>query len=315
MNSIFKMRLAVIPGLVLLGMFAVGSASGQPCVYDHTAYSCLSNGWVTLIAPTTSPCVSLGDSVTISADKTIVDDGNETIVYYRNTTSDQTPDEMPGCPADVSYANDAPTYTVTWAATMGNTQIANGTGLTATFTPPNPGSGTVSFTCNYANQSPCSGTGTSGATGSFTVLKPDEPYDPGNTVTMNAYFLVENVGYRLYSHALYEQYEKEFFCDNPTEKWYLASSLANLTVNDDPISWGEEHEYSFQSGYTAMGDCGSSGIGAPGTLALCLNSGIFVLPQSGLQGTAQTTSLAWEGEGGNTPATIISGGTVSVPIQ
>jgi hypothetical protein len=185
MNCIFKVRFALVSGLILLGMFAAGSASGQPCVYDHTDYNCLSNGWVTLIAPTNNPIVCLGDSVTISADKTIVDDGNETVTYYRNTTSDATPDEMPGWPVYVSYGNDPPTYSVTWTASVGSWST-NGTGLTASFTPGACGNGTVDFTCNYTNQNPCTNTGStgsSGTSGSFTVLSLNIADGSGKTIS------------------------------------------------------------------------------------------------------------------------------------
>ena len=86
-----------------------------------------------------------------------------------------------------------------------------------------------------------------------------------------------------------------------------------MALGDDPVVWGEEHKYSFESGYTPMGNSG--GIGEPGDQYRDRNANLWVDPQEGLKGTAHTTALIWSAEGGNTPGGIITGSTVDVNIQ
>ncbi len=149
--------------LILIGIGAVmlmpGSAFALvPCnVTSVDGPICCGDGSVALVAPTNSPMVCLGDSVSVSADVTNVNSCTETVTYYDH-----------GCDPDVTYGGDTPTYEVTWTATIGS-YSTNGTGLTAAFTPTSCGAGTVSFSLNYTNVTPCNGTGTSGTGGGFTV--------------------------------------------------------------------------------------------------------------------------------------------------
>lgn len=145
--------------VVLSAMLVSGVAFGRfPCQETSEDHGCVSDGWVTLVAPTNSPVVCLGNSITITASVTVANSQNQTVKHFNNS-----------CPDEVSYGGDAPTYVVTWTASVGGWST-NGTGLTATFTPADCGAGTVSFGLNYTNVSPCNGTGTSSTDGNFTVL-------------------------------------------------------------------------------------------------------------------------------------------------
>ena len=103
---------------ILIVMLIPGSVFAVfPCHVTSTDHNCVSNGSVTLVAPTNSPVVCLGDSVSISAAVTIVNSRNQTVTHYDK------------CPDKVTDGGDAPTYGVTWTATVGSSWSTNGTGL------------------------------------------------------------------------------------------------------------------------------------------------------------------------------------------
>lgn len=137
-------------------------------------------------------------------------------------------------------------------------------------------------------------------------------YTPGNATVLFVYFLVENVGLRVYNHTLTEVYAKVPKCDS-TEQWNLQSSIASLRLQNDPVMWGEEHKYSFEQGYTPMSE--SSGVGDPACKYRQRNANLWVAPQAGLKGIAHTASLVWDGPGGHTQGAIWAGSTVEVNIQ
>lgn len=144
--------------VILAGLLIPGPAFGDfPCNVTLTVGpNCVSDGSVALVAPTNSPVFCLGNAVTVTASVMVTNSHNQTVTYYDH------------CDAVVTDGGGAPTYAVTWTATMGSWST-NGTGLTATFKPPIAGSGTVGFGLSYTNVSPCNGKGTSGASGGFTV--------------------------------------------------------------------------------------------------------------------------------------------------
>ena len=149
------------------------------------------------------------------------------------------------------------------------------------------------------------------------VLRTNQACSASGSATLNAYFLSDGVGYRIYTHTLRENYTKAYFCDDPKEKWHLTLSSASMAAwhMDDTYNWSETHKYSFQSAPVGMGPLSGSTIGPEGTDYLELASDIWVLPQSGLSGTGQAY-LTWiNDDGGGTPGIIISGGTITVSIQ
>ncbi len=164
----------------------------QPCVYAYTGYYCISEGSVGLIGPANTTFVDLGNAVTVSVTPAPTDDTNETVTYYNNTSNDNTP----GCPPDISVGGTPPGYGVTWTAKEGSWST-NGTGLTANFTPPSCGGGSVSFVCNYTNQYPCTNTGSSGTGCNFTVVSLNITDGSGNAISSansnNTYIVGEPV--------------------------------------------------------------------------------------------------------------------------
>lgn len=141
---------------ILSGLLIPGSAFGVvPCNVISINTYCILDGSVTLVSPTNSPVVCMGDSVSVSADVIITDGQILTL-----TDNDK-------CDDVYEYDDVTPTYEVTWTASVGSWST-NGTGLTASFTPTNCGAGTVNFSLSYTNASPCN-TGSSGTGGSFTV--------------------------------------------------------------------------------------------------------------------------------------------------
>jgi hypothetical protein len=163
----------------------------------------------------------------------------------------------------------------------------------------------------------CSSQSISYGTVTWHVLKTNQSCSASGSATLNAYFLSDGVGYRLYTHTLRESYTKAYFCDDPKEKWLLSLSSASMAAwhMDDTYTWTETHQYSFQSAPVGMGPLSGSNIGPEGTDFLELASGIWVLPQSGLSGTGQAY-LTWQNDdGAGTPGYIIYGGTITVSIQ
>lgn len=145
---------------VLAALLIPGSASGNvPCLYAWTDYGCANDGSVTLVTPTNSPVICIGDSMTVLADTIFSNCTTRTTTYYFN------------CDPDVVDADGgAPSYGVTWTASVGTSWSTNGTGLKAEFQPTNCcGPGYVSFSLLYTNNSPCTRKGPSGAGVSFTV--------------------------------------------------------------------------------------------------------------------------------------------------
>ncbi len=161
----------------------------QPCVYAYTGYYCISEGSVGLIGPANTTFVDLGNAVTVSVTPAPTDDTNETVTYYNNTSNDNTP----GCPPDISIGGTPPGYGVTWTASEGSWST-NGTGLTANFTPPTCGGGSVSFVCNYTNQYPCTNTGSSGSGCNFTVVSLNITDGSGNGISSANNNIVAIVG-------------------------------------------------------------------------------------------------------------------------
>ena len=163
----------------------------------------------------------------------------------------------------------------------------------------------------------CSSQVVSYGTVTWHVLKQNQPCSASGSATLNAYFLSDGVGYRIYTHTLRENYTKLYYCDDPKEKWHLTLSSASMAAwhADDTYQWTETHQYSFQTSPIGMGAVSGTIIGPQGTDYLELASDILVLPQSGLQGVG-TASLTWHNDdGGGTPGYIVSGGTVAVAIQ
>ncbi len=153
------------------------------------------------------------------------------------------------------------------------------------------------------------------ATCTWLVHNTNQPCAPSSSVTLNAYFASDSVGYRLYAHTFTEFYTKIYSCSDPKEQWHLTLSTASLKAYhmDDTYTWGETHQYSFQTGSTAMSE--AYGIGEEGTDYDQLSEDFLVSPQSGLTGTA-AASLTWNNDdGGGTPGIIISGGSITISIQ
>ena len=127
------------------------------CVSTGTTTTCLSAGSINLTAPTNSPIVCLGSSVTVKAGTLVTTGYLQVVTTYSN------------CPTTTVTNPTTPSYGVTWTASVGSFSTS-GTGLTATFTPTNCGTGTVNFTMNSTNDPSCGGTGTSTNSGSFNVV-------------------------------------------------------------------------------------------------------------------------------------------------
>jgi hypothetical protein len=121
--------------------------------------SCLSDGYVTLDAPTNSPLVAAGSAISLTAGAEVV----PAEVLIVTTYSDGS--------ITTGVSEPAPTYAVAWAVSGVGAKPDHGTGLTATFTPTNSGCGIVSFSCIYTNQTPCGGSGPAGTTGTFSVAQ------------------------------------------------------------------------------------------------------------------------------------------------
>ncbi len=131
------------------------------CIQLTISQSCISDGSVRLQTPTPAngPAIYVGGEITVSTGVRRV---NAARVLSTATYSN--------CPPDVwtNWVN--PTYDVTWTASVGS-YSTNGTGMSATFNPTASGCGSVVFTCWYTNQTPCSGTGSSSVTNTFSVAQ------------------------------------------------------------------------------------------------------------------------------------------------
>ena len=218
-----------------------------------------------------------------------------------------------GCEEPQSAPLGISDITVTWTVSGCGATPSGGTGSTATFYVNASGHCTVTFNVTGRTYDP-DGTYAGQCSVTFDVeVKRQTRYTPSNATLLFVYFLVENVGLRLYNHALTEVYAKVPKCDS-NEQWNLQSSIASLRLQNDPVMWSEEHKYSFEQGYTPM-STGSVGIGDPACQYREREANLWVTPQAGLKGIAHTVSLVWYGSGGHTPGVIGLGSTVEVNIQ
>ena len=121
---------------------------------------CVSDGYDNLIAPTNTPSGVVGSPISVSLGGIVP---KPAVV----TTTTVYPD---GSTITVTNYPD-PAYVVTWAMSGVTADTNSGTGQTASFTPSSSGCGTVAFTVNYTNQSPCSSAGSSSTSGNFSVAQ------------------------------------------------------------------------------------------------------------------------------------------------
>jgi hypothetical protein len=126
------------PGAVL-----VGCATWK---VEVKTTNCLANGFMTLTNGTINTNVCIGTAISASATKVISN------AIVRITT------QCPGTtnPPVITTNYPAPTLVSNWWVASGPGSYSNsGSGLTASFTPTNGGSGTVTFHLKYKNASPC----------------------------------------------------------------------------------------------------------------------------------------------------------------
>jgi hypothetical protein len=130
---------------------SLGFTVSCACIAASYVTNCLANGNVSLGSATISPpngC--LGTSFSASASQTISNATAVTTTRYTNACGQTTAN----CP-DTYVTNPVSTVVSNWwVATVGSWST-NGSGLSATFMPPNLGSGTVTFNATYKNTTPC----------------------------------------------------------------------------------------------------------------------------------------------------------------
>jgi hypothetical protein len=151
-------------GLLFSGWLTPTPGKAQPSQQNpqpniESSTNCISEGSVSLDAPTGTPTSCLGDSITVSVGGVKIVPADIRVTTTNSDGSTSTVDTYPN-----------PAYGVTWSASVGSFS-ASGTGTTATFTPTNGGNGTVSFTVNYTNQTPCGDTESSSTSGGFIVIE------------------------------------------------------------------------------------------------------------------------------------------------
>jgi len=121
------------------------------CEVASTSSSCVTAGSISLVAPTNSPVVCLGSSVSLSASY-LVTTGQVLVTTTYTNAGNSGADACPD-----TYSTNYPTPTIVsnwWTASVGS-YSTNGQGLTASFTPTDCGSGSVTFYLNYQNSAPC----------------------------------------------------------------------------------------------------------------------------------------------------------------
>ena len=133
---------------------------GNPPPGVESCTNCTSDGSVSLNAPTNTPAGYIGSSISVSVGGITIVPADVTIITTNSDGSTTTTNIYPN-----------PTYGVTWSMNGVGANTSSGTGTTATFTPTNSGCGTVIFTLNYTNQSPCGDTGSSSVSNSFAVAQ------------------------------------------------------------------------------------------------------------------------------------------------
>ncbi|MCH2075198.1 MAG: hypothetical protein MK130_10195 [Puniceicoccaceae bacterium] len=149
--------------------------------------------------------------------------------------------------------------------------------------------------------------------------------DPGLSGPRNelitAYFLVENVGLRLYSHELLNELYRSITYPGATvsgKTIYTRKTTSSLFLNGDPINWGERHKYANEGTSTPwvyMVPPSGDFIGLPGHAYREIEDVHWVDPDS-LKGVVDTDFLGWRQATGNiTPATPILNSEIRLSIE
>jgi len=123
--------------------------------------------------------------------------------------------------------------------------------------------------------------------------------------TLTAYFITEGVGVRLYSHELYEVYDKyEYsvsYSGEPRRTSHSTSLMDIKKLTDSISSWQEQHKYNFTS-WQLMSS--GSGMHLPEYAVKAIET-VEWAEASGLTGYADCTNLIWDTGNGYVPATPI----------
>jgi len=168
----------------------------QPNVESCT--NCISEGSVVFEGETYVPVVCIGNSVTVDSGSFLIYSADVRVI---TTNSD-------GSTTTTDYAVQ-PNYSMTWTASVGSFN-ASGTGDSATFTPTNGGCGTVIFTCNYTNLTPCGDIGHPTTTSGFSVAQMSTNCTSGTVVLGNS--------------------------SSATNLWYAANMSVTLSATNNNIS-------------------------------------------------------------------------------
>ena len=166
-KKVFQIGLAAVFLLVVDAVLIAQTSQNpngdphNPCHVTGSSSICLGSGAVSLQPPANSPLASCAESeITLTA------------VIIASIGQVQVTTTFDYCPPDIK-TNPAPPTVVSnwWVASGPGGFTTNGTGLTATFTPTNCGGGTVTFSCQYTNESPCTGSGVATTTGNFQITQ------------------------------------------------------------------------------------------------------------------------------------------------
>ncbi|MBA7679096.1 hypothetical protein ES703_87379 [subsurface metagenome] len=128
---------------------------------------------------------------------------------------------------------------------------------------------------------------------------------------INAYFLVDGVGYRTYSHELCETYNPHVYsvtCSGKTIYTQNSTTLVDFAQDYDNIStWTESHKYSWSGGETEFVSMWApeNVILPPTTRARFCDTKRWCI-RTDLVGVSKCTGLLWDYGYGSTPATIFN---------
>jgi hypothetical protein len=131
------------------------------------------------------------------------------------------------------------------------------------------------------------------------------------TAALSVYFLVQGVGFRWYTHNFYENYTKQP-CAAGGPLWILTDSSATVNFSTDPIVWGDDHIYSFQTAWTPMGAAAGGQLLPAGTAMLELPENPAINVTAAPTGSDSITGITYTGTAGTTPGLIIVGTSISV---
>ncbi len=143
---------------------AQGTGGGDPTDHVEAITNCLTEGSVALTAPPTTPAGCVGSQMTVGPVGLAITQARARTIttnFHGMTIVSVTTNDF-----DV-----APAYGVTWSVSGVTANPSSGTNTTAVFTNLSSGCGTVNFTVNWTNQTPCHETNSHSTSVSFVVAQ------------------------------------------------------------------------------------------------------------------------------------------------